>query len=204
MDPPSDRTRWVLALLDAHEQALTRYACRLVGDADAARDAVQHAFVKLCGESPEKLGDRAVPWLFRVCRNRAIDHLRHRGRECGFDDLVTESGTMPATHEPADREADPATRAETGDLAALVRGLVAGLPRLQAETLDLWSAGLSYREIAAVMGKTEGHVRVLAHRGLVALRGHARIRDVLAPPAVSTHSSPTHSATPRPASKEHR
>lgn len=185
MDPPPDRTRWVLALLDAHEQALMRYACRLVGDADTARDAVQHAFVQLCGESPDTLGDRAVPWLFRVCRNRAIDHLRRRGRECSFDDLAMESRPMHATQQPTTREADPATHAESVDLAALVRGLVAGLPRLQAETLELWSAGLSYREIASITGKTEGHVRVLAHRGLMALRSHARIRAILVPAAVS-------------------
>lgn len=185
MDPPPDRTRWVLALLDAHEQALMRYACRLLGDADTARDAVQHAFVKLCGESPDTLGARAVPWLFRVCRNRAIDHLRRRGRECGFDDLVTEPRPMHAAQQPTTREADPATLAESVDLAALVRGLVAGLPRLQAETLELWSAGLSYREIASITGKTEGHVRVLAHRGLMALRSHARIRAILAPTVVS-------------------
>lgn len=191
MDPPADRQRWVLGLLDAHEQDLLRHATRLLGDPDRARDAVQHTFVKLCDESPEALGDRAVPWLFRVCRNRAIDLLRRAGRECGFDDLRTESSAMHATHEPTTREADPAAHVEAADLAGLIRGLMAALPRLQAETLDLWSAGLSYKEIAAVTGRTEGHVRVLVHRGLMALRTHPLVRDLL--PAAATPPTPAHS-----------
>lgn len=183
MESPHDRQCWVLALLAAHEQTLLRHACRLLGDADAARDAVQHAFVQLCSQSPDTLGDRAVPWLFRVCRNRAIDHLRRAGRERSFDDLSPESTAMPPAAQPMTREPDPAARAESADLAEVVRGLLATLPRLQAETLDLWSAGLSYREIAAVTGKTEGHVRVLAHRGLAALRANPLVRDLLPSPA---------------------
>jgi RNA polymerase sigma-70 factor (ECF subfamily) len=191
MDPPADRQRWVLGMLAAHEQALVRYATRLVGDPDRARDAVQHAFVKLCDESPGALGDRAVAWLFCVCRNRAIDLVRQARRECGFDDLRPESSAMHTTHEPTTRESDPAAHVEAADLAGVLRGLMAALPRLQAETLDLWSAGLSYREIAAVTGKTEGHVRVLAHRGLSALRAHPLVRDLLpdaAVPSTSAHS----------------
>ncbi|MBM3954059.1 MAG: RNA polymerase sigma factor [Planctomycetes bacterium] len=182
MESPDDRQRWVLALLAAHEQALLRHACRLLGDADAARDAVQHAFVQLCAQSPATLGDRAVPWLFRVCRNRAIDHLRRAGRERSFADLPTESTAMPPSAQPTARETDPAASAETADLAGVLRGLLATLPHLQAETLDLWAAGLSYREIAAVTGKTEGHVRVLAHRGLAALRANPLVRDLLPTP----------------------
>lgn len=180
MDPPGDRQQWVLGLVATHEQALLRYATRLLGDADRACDAVQHAFVELCAQSPAALDGKAVPWLYRVCRNRAIDLLRQAGRERGLDEVHPEAGPMRTTAEPVAREADPATRVESADLVGHLRGLIAKLPRLQAETLDLWSAGLSYREIATVTGKTEGHVRVLAHRGLAALRAHPLVRDLLA------------------------
>ena len=64
----ADKQRWVLVALDEYEVRLLRYALRLVGDQDLARDAVQHAFVKLCDQAPESVGERPAAWLFRVCR----------------------------------------------------------------------------------------------------------------------------------------
>ncbi len=72
---------WLLEAVDQYEQPLTRYARRLLGDLDLAADAVQHAVVAICGESRTHIGDRVAPWLFRVCRNLVVDHLRHSGRE---------------------------------------------------------------------------------------------------------------------------
>src|SRR5688500_17109213 len=82
---------WVLRALDEYELPLLRYAVRLLGgELDLARDAVQHAFLKLCDEcSPlapradnplAEREDYTAAWLFRVCRNRALDHLRQAGR----------------------------------------------------------------------------------------------------------------------------
>jgi DNA-directed RNA polymerase specialized sigma24 family protein len=42
----------------------------LLGDVDLAADAVQHAFVKLCAESHDRLEGRVAPWLFRVCSGK--------------------------------------------------------------------------------------------------------------------------------------
>ncbi|NCY02754.1 MAG: hypothetical protein EBX36_07540 [Planctomycetia bacterium] len=62
----------------------------------------------------------------------------------------------------------------------MLRGLLADLPAAQRETIDLWCEGFTYRQIADVTGRQEGHVRVLAHRGLSALRNHPLVRDLLA------------------------
>jgi len=169
---------WVLEAVEAYEAPLSRYARRILEDFDLAADAVQHAFVKLCSESRERLEGRVAPWLFRVCRNRALDHLRQAGRE---QMLIDDD---PATHRaaalvPTSRERDPAVTTERADLAARLQELLATLPPTQRETIDLWCAGLTYREIAAVTGRQEGHVRVLAHRGLTALRGHPVVRSLL-------------------------
>ncbi|HTN76013.1 MAG TPA: hypothetical protein VL096_12230, partial [Pirellulaceae bacterium] len=42
------RRRDIDAAVEAYELRLTRFAQRLLGDLDLARDAVQHAFVRLC------------------------------------------------------------------------------------------------------------------------------------------------------------
>ena len=170
---------WVLEAVEAYEAPLFRYARRLLDDLDLAADVVQHAFLKLCSESQERLEGRVAPWLFRVCRNRALDHLRQAGREQTLIDAgATTSGEAGAIV-PASRERDPATITERADLAARLRELLAALPPSQRETIDLWCAGLTYREIAEVTGRQEGHVRVLAHRGLTALRGHPVVRSLL-------------------------
>ena len=72
MAASSEAHGWVLEAVDRFEQPLTRYARRLLGDVDLAADAVQHAFVMLCGESRARVENHVAPWLFRVCRNRAL------------------------------------------------------------------------------------------------------------------------------------
>jgi RNA polymerase sigma factor (sigma-70 family) len=182
MEATSDGHGWILAAVDAHELPLVRYARRLLGDADLAADAVQHAFVQLCGESRATAGDNPAPWLFRVCRNRALDHLRRAGRERSLVDSEAESA-VNATERPAVTapDADPAEATERRELAARLRDLLRDLPPPQREAIDLWCEGFTAREIAAITGRTEGHVRVLTHRGLTALRRHPAIRGLLAP-----------------------
>ena len=84
MPNPGTRRQWVLAVLDRYEAPLVRYAARLLGDGDSAREAVQHAFLQLCERSAEEFIDgREAPWLFRVCRNKALDLIRLRQRQYG-------------------------------------------------------------------------------------------------------------------------
>ena len=54
----SNRRRWVLGVLEEHEARLTRFAARLLGDEETARDVVQHAFLRLCDQSPSALEGR--------------------------------------------------------------------------------------------------------------------------------------------------
>jgi len=182
MSASGDPHGWVLEAVDLYELPLQRYARRLLGDFDLAADAVQHAFVKLCGQSQDTLEGRVAPWLFRVCRNKALDHLRQSSREPTLDDC----DARPAAGATASA-ADPARSVEQSDLAARLRKLLAELPPPQREAIDLWCEGFTHRDIAGITGRTEGHVRVLVHRGLTALRGHPLVQPLLAAdPAPST------------------
>jgi RNA polymerase sigma-70 factor (ECF subfamily) len=199
MNPEKDaadkRREWVLWALDEYEGRLLRYALRLLGgDMDLARDAVQHAFLKLCDVgsagpaepgSSARLGVAEVPpgrrdllaaWLFRVCRNRAVDHLRLAGRERPLDEHAETGHSGQPAWRLAGREPDPATAAESDELAGCLRELVGELPAAQREAIDLWSEGFVYRQIAEITGRKEGHVRVLVHRGLSRLREHPQVR----------------------------
>jgi RNA polymerase sigma-70 factor (ECF subfamily) len=152
----------VLAVLDRYEAPLVRYAAGIVGDGDSAREAVQHAFLQLCEQTSEELRGREAPWLFRVCRNKALDLVRLRRRHAGDGeaDLAALAG----------REPDPAEAAERQDLAGELGRMLAQLPQNQREAIQLWCEGFSYREIAKIAAQSEGNVRVLVHRGIKELR----------------------------------
>jgi RNA polymerase sigma factor (sigma-70 family) len=196
MEATRDGQGWILAAVDAHELPLVRYARRLLGDADLAADVVQHAFMQLCGESQATAGENPAAWLFCVCRNRALDHLRRAGRERSLVDMESESGNPTADSAAG---VDPAAIAERRELAARLRDLLRELPPPQREAIDLWCEGFTAKEIAVITGRTEGNVRVLTHRGLTTLRSHPAIRGLLTPePSVTgpTRTRPTHPLPP--------
>jgi len=183
MERDSDRREWVLAALDQFEGRLLHYAQRLLGNLDESRDVVQFVFLRLCDQSPQKIGDRLAQWLYTVCRNRALDMLRASGREKSNGHvgraMPADIGQGGGQSPPYGRESDPADSAEEAELHALLRLLVAALPTSQREAIDLWTDGFSYQQIAEITSQKEGHIRVLVHRGLNALREHPQVRALM-------------------------
>jgi RNA polymerase sigma-70 factor (ECF subfamily) len=165
------RRDWVLSALDEFEGPLLRYARRLSGDLNLARDIVQHAFLRLCDQEPAQLDGRLAAWLYTVCRNRAIDLKR---RDMRLEPLANREGA-----EGAGREIDPADWMETQDAGDALRSAVATLPVKQKDVVNLWAEGFTYREISQITGDREGYVRVLVHRAIVALREHAAVKRLL-------------------------
>jgi RNA polymerase sigma factor (sigma-70 family) len=100
---------------------------------------------------------------------------------------------LPHRGAAADAATDPSRMAEQRDLAARLRELLKDLRAPQRETIDLWCEGLSYKQIAEITGRTEGNVRVLAHRGLTALRSHPQVQGLL-----SDHRGRAAAAMPQP------
>src|SRR5687768_10150463 len=98
---PNPRATWQedLGFLErtfAEQQVpLTRYAARLLGDADRARDVVQDTFIKFMGQPPSTINGHAVEWLFTVCRHRALDVLRKESRMKRFAEGQVERVTAP-------------------------------------------------------------------------------------------------------------
>ena len=77
-DPDVDEQRdhravWVQDALRRFAGPLTRYAARITGDAERARDVVQDTFVRLWAADTARLNGKLAEWLFTVCRRRALD-----------------------------------------------------------------------------------------------------------------------------------
>ena len=162
-EPPRSKSDWVGTALSLHEGRLLRYATRLLGDADRARDVVQDAFLQLCREDPVRLDGFLVPWLFTVCRNRVRDLRRRDGRVRSLDDDVP--------FDPVAPDASPIRALESAQALQAVREVLATLPSSQQEAVRLkFQDDLSYKEIAAITGLTVTHVGVLIHMALKAVR----------------------------------
>lgn len=164
---------WVLETLERHEAALLQYALRLLGEPEQARDVVQHAFLKLCEQSADKLTGGERKWLFAVCRNRAFDILRLSSRK---EERDGDAASSSRWQEIAGREPNPADVVAEDELSGILNDLLGELPSSQREALELWRLGFSNREIAELIERQEGHVRVLVHRALVSLRAHPQVK----------------------------
>jgi RNA polymerase sigma-70 factor (ECF subfamily) len=167
MSERPSKAGWVAAALERYEGPLLRYATRMVGQVDRARDVVQDTFLKLCREDPARLEGRLAPWLYRVCRNQALDVRRREGRSQPLDeqDLRSRPSPLPG----------PARGVEAREAAQEALERLAALSASQQEVLRLkFQHDLSYRDISEVMGLSVSHVGVLIHQGLKALRRHAQ------------------------------
>jgi RNA polymerase sigma-70 factor, ECF subfamily len=133
------------------------YVDSIIRDAHEAQDLTQNVFAKLM-TAIQKYEPRDVPfaaWILRVSRNAALDHLRAR-RQIPFEEVrIDDDG-----HEQVGFERSQCLR------EALSR-----LPQEQREVLVLRHVvGLSPKEIAERLGKTEASIHGLHHRGRGALQ----------------------------------
>ena len=159
----SQTVDWITPLLVRYEGPLLRYAQRLIGCQDRARDVVQETFLRLCKQPEVARESHVAEWLFTVCRNYALDVIRKEQRM-----IPAASGELTDTQAPAPT---PVAQAEHNETADRVLALVKGLPENQQQVLMLkFQGSLSYREIARVTGFTVSNVGYLIHQGLTTLR----------------------------------
>ena len=154
---------WVHSALDCYEGSLTRYAHRITGDVERARDVVQDTFLRLCRQDQSQLDGHLAEWLFTVCRNKALDVNRKERRMT----TLTETEFV----ESETRDESPMLVAEQKDSVAQVLQFLGRLPDNQQEVIRLkFQNGLSYREIGQVTGLSISNVGFLIHRGLKTIR----------------------------------
>src|SRR5690606_3800032 len=166
MDPTAshaDADDLLSAAVERHQAPLLRYAARLVGDPDRARDIVQDTFVRLMAQPRAAVADHLAEWLFTVCRNRALDVLRKEGRMTRFAEGQVEG--LPAQDER------PGRAMEAAETKSAVLALIDRLPPNQQEVIRLkFQNGFSYKEIARITDHSVGNVGFLIHTAVQRLR----------------------------------
>jgi putative glutamine amidotransferase len=159
------------ALLHAERPALERRLRRMTGDREQAADLTQETLERAWRAAPrEGPRERQRAWLHRTAANLAIDALRRRGR----------SATVPFDGAPglSAPDADPAEAA--GAREALARLT----PHERLVLLLRVEAGLSHREIGALLDLSEDAARKRVRRARDAFTAAWRAVRVGAPPLV--------------------
>lgn len=168
----AELTAAVLAAQDGDENAfravyravhprLLGYVRTLVGDGDA-EDVTSEAWLQIARDLDSFTGDadRFRGWAARIARNRALDHIRMRGRRPAIGGDDTELTSWAA-------ECDTAGAAMESLSTGRTMALIAQLPQDQAEAVVLRVVvGLDAKSAAETLGKRPGAVRTAAHRGL--------------------------------------
>lgn len=175
MNPRSESDEWLMGqvrrgsrdalekLVRRHASPLLTYVQRMCGDRHRGEELFQEVFLAVWTKRTQYKLDRSFrAWLYAIAANRCRDAYRARPSEVP---LAGDEGPVAA------RETGPTQTAIAAETATLVAAAVGQLPPQQRSVvvLRVWN-GLSYGEIAELVGTTEATVRSHMHRGLAALR----------------------------------
>ncbi len=160
-----------------YQGRIATLVARFVSDAAEVEDVTQEAFIKAFRALPKFRGDSAFyTWLYRIASNAAKNYLVARGRR-----PATTADVQDAEYF---EEGDALREIETpenayfgGELAQAVQAALEGLPEELRAALSLREFdGLSYEEIADVMGCPVGTVRSRIFRAREVVDSRVRVQ----------------------------
>lgn len=165
-----DKAEWVEVAITRFEGRLLRYASRFVSE-DQAREIVQDAFLKLWQQDRKEVEGHLAEWLFRVCRNQAIDIQRKEKR-------LNRVGGHEELENVKSEDRNPDSQIESSEQASSLLRFVSDLPLPQQEVLRLkFQEDLSYKQISAITGHSVSHVGVLIHTAVQSLRSKLEVKS---------------------------
>ena len=161
-------------LLQAEGNSVWRLIVRMLGDdGHDAADCFQQTFVEFVARR-KRSGDvrNAASLLKRIAAARVIDVVRRRIRDRGRIENID-----PALI-PGRAEFEPETQAGTNELLTDLRLALVDLPVRQSTAFAMTQIDdVPYEEVAAAMGITVRHLRVLLHRARIALCQRLKAHD---------------------------
>jgi len=149
-------------LYDMHVDRVYRHIYYRVSNTADAEDLTQQVFIKAWQAIGryKKTANPFLAWLIKISHNLVIDFYRAKKSEAFDFDIVA-----------AKPETDPAHLAEAHFNQQEIRQAINKLHGNQQQVILMrFIEDFSYSEIAASLGKSEGAIRVVLHRGLAKLK----------------------------------
>lgn len=154
-------------LYEHYVPLIYRFVFNRVRDRVIAEDLTSEVFFKAL-RAIDRYRPTSKPfgaWLYQIATNTVIDHVRTRRSTLDLDEVVEQ----PARELPVDEQV-----ARRDDVRR-VWDAVAGLAEAQRLAISLkLGQDMHTSDIAACMGRSEGAVKLLIHRGLTAIRRQLR------------------------------
>lgn len=156
-------------IYDQYIEKIYRFVYLKVNSEEHAQDITSKVFTKgweafKNAQNPNSKIQNPGAFLYQIARNTVIDHYRERERHSVVSaELVNES---------KDLGKNALENAVLAGDAESVRKAIFGLKKEYQDAL-IWRylEDMPIEEIAVLLGKTEGSVRVMLHRGLKELKG---------------------------------
>lgn len=157
-------------LVDTTYAMIYATAYRLTGDVDVAADATQDAYVRAYNSLHSFRGSSSFStWIYRIVVNVSLDALRRRSR--APEPLTFADDEQEREMDVVDMAADPHAAVETLELQQTIARGLEQLSEDHRAVLVLFDInGLSYEEIAEIIGVPLGTVKSRLNRARLALR----------------------------------
>jgi RNA polymerase sigma-70 factor (ECF subfamily) len=168
-------------LVMAYQGMAYNVAYRIVGDADAAADACQEAFLSAFRGIQGFRGGSFKSWLLRIVTNACYDQLRYRGRRPAdsLDEMEDDSEHSPRLVNGHERPEEYTLRRELNDL---IEEGIKTLPPDQRVVLVLSDVqGFAYQEIAEITDTSLGTIKSRLSRARAKLRDYLMEHQELLP-----------------------
>lgn len=140
---------------------LFRFAFRLLGDSEEAKDVVQEVLIKIWNGREEEIQNMEA-WCMRVTKNLSLDRLRSlkRKQTDSLEGMEVKQETL-----------SPYERTEIQESMKRINELMATLPDKQREVMHLRDIeGYSYNEIGEILEIDLSQVKVYLFRARNAVR----------------------------------
>lgn len=151
-------------LYERYRDDVLRYCFYCLGDWDEAADATQQVFANAMAGLPRFVDrdDSFRPWLFRIAHNEICSRHQHRARHptSPWADATTVVDPAPS----------PEILAIAADDHERLWHVMRALPPDRRQVCELRFAGLTDKQIAHLLGKSEGAVRTAQSRAIAQLR----------------------------------
>lgn len=154
--------RAATAIVERHAEALARFARRL-GVQDEVDELVQDTFIRAFSALESFRADSSLrTWLFTIERRLVIDRQRSQARH---------NRNIELDDGHASTEFDALDSLVADEVSQRVARAMARLTRMQRDVFTLRvQEGRSYRDIAEILGSTEGAARVHYHNAMRAVK----------------------------------